>query len=74
LATLVAHAIAAEAADGTADLVALVDRVAAAGEPEEPLAAQFRSGVLAPITAEPVYAGAGADVAVLRPKRRSTSR
>ncbi len=46
LATLVAHAIAGEAAAGTADLISLVDLVAAAGEPEEPLAAEFRTRVL----------------------------
>lgn len=46
LAMVVAHALATEAQDATADLVSLVDLVAAAGEPEEPLAADFRDRVL----------------------------
>src|SRR5262249_9608475 len=41
-----AHAIADEAAAAAADLISLVDLVVAAGEPEEPLAAEFRSRVL----------------------------
>lgn len=47
LARLAADAVADAAATGTVDLVSLVDRVAAAPEPADPLARSFRAGVLA---------------------------
>lgn len=46
LATLVAHAVAEAAKDPAIDLVSIVDLIAAAAEPEDPLARTFREQVL----------------------------
>jgi hypothetical protein len=69
LAALAADAVRDAAEGARTDLVTLVDLVAAAGEPEEPLAREFRSAVLDHLDAAtwvPVQAGDG-DIRSSRP-------